>query len=215
MVDGGDGPLAVLGLDAAPLDAEAVGSRSRARRRRRRRRRPTVPRVAGVATRLAGTAFPGCAPTPTSRCSSCRPRSGGLRWRCPTRIRRESGGRRWCHRSRRRTVSAAHPAATFQRCPRTRSTPSVKLLDLEPIEVNIFRGVSPDEDRQRIFGGQVVGQALVAVARTIVEDRRRPLPARLLPAGGRPAVPVLYEVDRLRDGGSSPPGGSWPSSTAR
>ena len=38
----------------------------------------------------------------------------------------------------------------------------VELLDLEPIEVNIFRGVSPDEDRQRVFGGQVAGQALVA-----------------------------------------------------
>ena len=37
----------------------------------------------------------------------------------------------------------------------------IDLLDLEPIEVNIFRGVNPDEDRQRIFGGQVAGQALV------------------------------------------------------
>ena len=43
----------------------------------------------------------------------------------------------------------------------------VALLDLEPIEVNIFRGLSPDEDRQRVFGGQVAGQALVAAARTV------------------------------------------------
>ena len=42
----------------------------------------------------------------------------------------------------------------------------VALLDLEAIEVNIFRGVSPDENRQRVFGGQVAGQALVAAART-------------------------------------------------
>ena len=38
----------------------------------------------------------------------------------------------------------------------------VSLLDLEPIEVNMFRGVSPEEKRQRVFGGQVAGQALVA-----------------------------------------------------
>ncbi|HEX6423935.1 MAG TPA: acyl-CoA thioesterase domain-containing protein, partial [Acidimicrobiales bacterium] len=48
----------------------------------------------------------------------------------------------------------------------------VEVLDLEPIEVNIFRGVSPQEDRQRIFGGQVAGQALVAAARTVAPDRR-------------------------------------------
>ena len=47
----------------------------------------------------------------------------------------------------------------------------VKLLDLEPIEVNIFRGQSPDENRQRVFGGQVAGQALVAASRTIDEPR--------------------------------------------
>jgi acyl-CoA thioesterase II len=78
----------------------------------------------------------------------------------------------------------------------------VKLLDLEPIEVNIFRGVSPDEDRQRIFGGQVAGQALVAAARTVEPDRQvHSLHAYFLRAGD-PKVPVLYEVDRLRDGGS-------------
>ncbi|MEO6571783.1 MAG: acyl-CoA thioesterase domain-containing protein, partial [Ilumatobacteraceae bacterium] len=47
----------------------------------------------------------------------------------------------------------------------------VELLDLEAIEVNIFRGVQPDEDRQRVFGGQVAGQALVAAARTVAADR--------------------------------------------
>ncbi len=78
----------------------------------------------------------------------------------------------------------------------------VKVLDLEPIEVNIFRGVSPDEDRQRIFGGQVAGQALVAAARTVEPDRQvHSLHAYFLRAGD-PRVPVLYEVDRLRDGGS-------------
>ena len=47
----------------------------------------------------------------------------------------------------------------------------VKLLDLEPIEVNMFRGLSPDEERQRVFGGQVAGQALVAAARTVEPGR--------------------------------------------
>ncbi len=78
----------------------------------------------------------------------------------------------------------------------------VDLLDLEPIEVNIFRGVSPDEDRQRTFGGQVAGQALVAAARTVGDDRWvHSLHAYFLRPGD-PSVPILYEVDRIRDGRS-------------
>ena len=79
----------------------------------------------------------------------------------------------------------------------------VALLDLEPIEVNIFRGRSPDENRQRVFGGQVAGQALVAAART-VDDPGRPvhsLHAYFLRPGD-PSHPILYEVDRIRDGRS-------------
>jgi acyl-CoA thioesterase II len=79
----------------------------------------------------------------------------------------------------------------------------VALLDLEPIEVNIFRGVSPDESRQRVFGGQVAGQALVAAARTVDDPGRgvHSLHAYFLRPGD-PAVPILYEVDRIRDGKS-------------
>jgi acyl-CoA thioesterase II len=78
----------------------------------------------------------------------------------------------------------------------------VELLDLEPIEVNIFRGLSPDEDRQRVFGGQVAGQALVAAARTVDPDRSvHSLHAYFLRPGD-PTVPILYEVDRIRDGRS-------------
>jgi len=78
----------------------------------------------------------------------------------------------------------------------------VKLLDLEPIEVNIFRGVSPDEDRQRVFGGQVAGQALVAAARTVEPGRTvHSLHAYFLRPGD-PTVPILYDVDRIRDGRS-------------
>jgi acyl-CoA thioesterase-2 len=79
----------------------------------------------------------------------------------------------------------------------------VALLDLEAIEVNIFRGRSPDENRQRVFGGQVAGQALVAAARTIDEPGRlvHSLHAYFLRPGD-PTVPILYEVDRIRDGRS-------------
>src|SRR6266705_1591619 len=76
------------------------------------------------------------------------------------------------------------------------------LLDLEQIEANIFRGRSPDERRQRVFGGQVAGQALVAAGRTVPVDR----PVRSLHAyfirPGDPSVPIVYLVDRVRDGRS-------------
>jgi acyl-CoA thioesterase-2 len=78
----------------------------------------------------------------------------------------------------------------------------VDLLDLETIEDNIFRGRSPDEKRQRVFGGQVAGQALVAAGRTVPEDRRvHSLHAYFLRPGD-PAVPIVYDVDRIRDGRS-------------
>jgi acyl-CoA thioesterase-2 len=77
----------------------------------------------------------------------------------------------------------------------------VELLDLEPIEVNIFRGQSPDEDRQRTFGGQVAGQALVAASRTVDGHALHSLHAYFL-RGGDPHAPILYEVDRIRDGRS-------------
>ncbi len=77
----------------------------------------------------------------------------------------------------------------------------VALLDLEAIEVNVFRGRSPDDDRQRIFGGQVAGQALVAAARTVERGSVHSLHAYFLRAGDAKA-PVLYDVDRIRDGRS-------------
>jgi acyl-CoA thioesterase-2 len=76
------------------------------------------------------------------------------------------------------------------------------LLDLEQIELDIFRGRSPDEQLQRVFGGQVAGQALVAAGRTVPRDR----PVHSLHAyfirPGDPAVPLVYMVDRVRDGRS-------------
>ncbi len=78
----------------------------------------------------------------------------------------------------------------------------VALLDLEVIEVNLFRGRSPDENRQRVFGGQVAGQALVAATRTVEGDRFvHSLHAYFLRPGD-PTTPILYEVDRIRDGRS-------------
>src|SRR3954468_24218669 len=77
----------------------------------------------------------------------------------------------------------------------------VELLDLEAIEVNLFRGLSPDEDRQRVFGGQVAGQALVAAGRTVDHGRVHSLHAYFLRPGD-PLVPIVYDVDRIRDGRS-------------
>ncbi|HEX2701342.1 MAG TPA: acyl-CoA thioesterase II [Acidimicrobiales bacterium] len=78
----------------------------------------------------------------------------------------------------------------------------IDLLDLEAIEVNVFRGRSPDDRRQRVFGGQVAGQALVAAGRTVTEERAvHSLHAYFLRPGD-PSVPILYEVDRIRDGRS-------------
>src|SRR5436190_9255233 len=78
----------------------------------------------------------------------------------------------------------------------------IELLDLEATDVNIFRGLSPDEDRQRVFGGQVAGQALVAAGRTVDDDKQvHSLHAYFLRPGD-PAVPIIYEVDRIRDGRS-------------
>ena len=75
------------------------------------------------------------------------------------------------------------------------------LLDLESIEVNIFRGVSPKDRMQRVFGGQVLGQALVAATRTVEDRVCHSLHAYFLRAGD-PKTPILYEVDQSRDGGS-------------
>jgi acyl-CoA thioesterase-2 len=78
----------------------------------------------------------------------------------------------------------------------------LRVLDLEQIEVNIFRGESPETPLQRIFGGQVASQALIAAGRTVPEERPvHSLHAYFLRAGD-PEIPVIYEVDRIRDGRS-------------
>ena len=77
----------------------------------------------------------------------------------------------------------------------------IDLLDIERIEVNLFRGRSPSDRWQRVFGGQVIGQALVAASRTVENRVCHSLHAYFLRAGD-PKVPILYEVDRARDGRS-------------
>lgn len=75
------------------------------------------------------------------------------------------------------------------------------LLALEPIEVNLFRGVSPQEERFRIFGGQVVAQALMAAYKTVDQRVCHSLQSYFIRPGD-PALPVLYQVERSRDGRS-------------
>ena len=78
----------------------------------------------------------------------------------------------------------------------------VGLLDLEQLEDNLYRGVSPAASPVRVFGGQVAAQALIAAGRTAPSDRRvHSLHAYFL-RGGNPRNPIVYQVDRARDGAS-------------
>jgi acyl-CoA thioesterase-2 len=78
----------------------------------------------------------------------------------------------------------------------------LSILDLEPLEDNLFRGRSPQQSWQRVFGGQVLGQALVAAVRTVEAPRvAHSLHAYFL-LGGDPTRPIVYSVERVRDGGS-------------
>jgi acyl-CoA thioesterase II len=78
----------------------------------------------------------------------------------------------------------------------------VQLLDLEPIETDIFRGRSTRSRWQRTFGGQVAGQALVAAGRTVPDERRVHSLHSYFVRPGDPSLPIVYEVDRVRDGRS-------------
>ncbi|WP_248966162.1 acyl-CoA thioesterase [Sphaerisporangium perillae] len=76
------------------------------------------------------------------------------------------------------------------------------LLDLEQIECDIFRGRSPEERIQRVFGGQVAAQALVAAGRTVPSDRTVHSLHAYFIRPGDPAIPIVYNVERVRDGRS-------------
>lgn len=78
----------------------------------------------------------------------------------------------------------------------------VDLLRLEQLEHNLFRGLNRDVGSPAVFGGQVLGQALMAAARTVVDSQSvHSLHGYFLRAGDK-AVPIVYEVDRIRDGAS-------------
>jgi acyl-CoA thioesterase-2 len=91
--------------------------------------------------------------------------------------------------------------------PKTAKAPSaidnlISILDLEPLEENLFRGRGPKQGWQRVYGGQVLGQALVAAVRTVPAERiAHSLHAYFLLAGD-PSRPIVYNVERVRDGGS-------------
>jgi len=78
----------------------------------------------------------------------------------------------------------------------------IALLDLEEIDTNHFRGRSPNEGWQRVYGGQVLGQALVAASRTVEGDRQAHSLHGYFLRPGDTRVPILYVVDRIRDGTS-------------
>jgi acyl-CoA thioesterase-2 len=78
----------------------------------------------------------------------------------------------------------------------------VELLDLEKIDVDLFRGRQPQTSMQRVFGGQVLGQALVAASRTVDPERVvHSLHGYFLRAGDT-SVPIVYRPEPTRDGGS-------------
>src|SRR3954471_18231464 len=76
------------------------------------------------------------------------------------------------------------------------------LLELEPIEENLFRGRSQDLGFRQLFGGQVLGQSLSAASPTVEEARHVHSLHGYFLRPGDAALPVVYSVDRVRDGGS-------------
>src|SRR3982751_6864534 len=77
-----------------------------------------------------------------------------------------------------------------------------KTLELERLEVNLFRGATPDEEsRQRIYGGQVIAQSLLAAYQTVEERVCHSLHCYFIRPGD-PTIPIVFDVDRSRDGGS-------------
>ncbi len=78
----------------------------------------------------------------------------------------------------------------------------VELLDLEMIDVDLFRGRQPQTSMQRVFGGQVLGQALAAASRTVDPERLVHSLHGYFLRGGDTAVPIVYRAEPTRDGGT-------------
>ena len=78
----------------------------------------------------------------------------------------------------------------------------IEKLSLERLETNLFRGTTPDaEGRRRIYGGQVIAQSLLAAYETVEERLCHSLHCYFMRPGD-PSIPIVFEVDRSRDGGS-------------
>src|SRR5690349_13058843 len=99
-------------------------------------------------------------------------------------------------------VMTSEPIVAADQSGQERVDGLVRLLDLEKIEENIYRGVSPKARWQRVFGGQVAGQALVAAGRTVPAERAVHSLHAYFIRPGDPEVPIVYTVDRTRDGRS-------------
>jgi acyl-CoA thioesterase-2 len=99
-------------------------------------------------------------------------------------------------------TESPNPTAGPDAAPGTGLRRLLDLLDLETLEVNLFRGRSPQEDRQRVFGGQVLAQALSAARRTVDAERAAHSFHAYFLRPGDPSVPIVYQVDRIRDGRS-------------
>ena len=81
-------------------------------------------------------------------------------------------------------------------------TELIELLELEEIEVGLFRARQPDTQLQRVFGGQVLAQALTAAAHTVSESRNLHSCHAYFLRPGRTDLPIVYDVESVRDGGS-------------
>src|SRR6476660_8732100 len=78
----------------------------------------------------------------------------------------------------------------------------IETLQLERLEVNLFRGTTPEEEsRERIYGGQVIAQSLLAAYETVEERLCHSLHCYFIRPGD-PNIPIVFDVDRSRDGGS-------------
>jgi acyl-CoA thioesterase-2 len=78
----------------------------------------------------------------------------------------------------------------------------VSLLVLEQLDVDLFRGLQPDTERQRVFGGQVAAQSVVAANRSVDDAFVMHSLHSYFLRPGDPAVPIVYDVERIRDGRS-------------
>lgn len=76
------------------------------------------------------------------------------------------------------------------------------VLDIENLAPDLFRGISPQVGRQRVFGGQVLAQSIIAAQRTVEEGRFIHSLHGYFMRAGDPLTPIIYEVSRLRDGAS-------------